>query len=209
MNSPLSRTSRKRASSCGFSGAYWEWTSTSGIVTASHFSGVRQPIDEIRRQHENACHDDVFRVAEVVVETFVARAKPVAGARDRERPDRRADERQQDVRREGHPEDAGRDRDERAHERRQPADEHADVPPAVEPALGAVEAFRAEMQPAPVTLEERAPAAKPDPPADDRAGEITQGAGERHHHERAGTEADLRAEERNVMRRAEDPGRDR
>src|SRR5438094_3634059 len=112
MNSPLSRTSRKRASSCGLSGAYWEWTSTSGIVTASHFSGVQQSIDEIRRQRENACQDEVLRVPEVVVETLVARAQSVAGARDRERPDRRADESQHGVRREGHPENAGRNRDE-------------------------------------------------------------------------------------------------
>src|SRR6266550_3202074 len=100
MNSPLSRTSRKRASSCGFSGTYWEWTSTSGIFTASHFSGVHESIDEIRHQDENACKDRVFDVVEVVVETLVARAQSVARAGDRECPDRRAEQRQHRVRRE-------------------------------------------------------------------------------------------------------------
>src|SRR6476646_3261245 len=150
MNSPYSRTSRKRASSRGWSGAYCEWTSTSGIVTAGHFSGGRQSIDEIRRQDENACQDSVFDVVEAVVEALVARAEPVAGAGDRKRPDRRADEGEEAVRNEAHPEDAGRDRDERAHERRQPADEHPDVPEAVEPALGALQALGAEVEQAPV-----------------------------------------------------------
>src|ERR1700675_2411298 len=129
MNSPVSRTSRKRASSCGLSGAYWEWTSTSGIVTASHFSGVHESIDEIRRQHENACNDRVFGVAKVVVETLVARAQYVAGTGDRKCPDRGADQGQHGVRRESHLEDAGRDGDEGAHERRQPADQHPAAPP--------------------------------------------------------------------------------
>src|SRR3954447_9562950 len=102
MNCPPSRTSRKRASSSAFSGAYWEWTSTSGIVTAIHCSGLAYAEDEIRRDEQNACNDRVFGVAEVVMEALVARAETVAGAGDREGPDRRAHERQEGVRRERH-----------------------------------------------------------------------------------------------------------
>src|SRR5690348_15260964 len=98
MNCPPSSTSRKRASSSGISGSYWEWTSTSGIVTASHFSGAEQSIDEIRRQKENACHDRILRVLETVVEPLEARAEAVADARDRKRPDRRSDRRVEGVR---------------------------------------------------------------------------------------------------------------
>src|ERR1700730_1335281 len=93
MNSPESAISRKRASSSGISGSYWEWTSTSGIVTAPHCSGLPQPIDEIRREHENACNDRVLHVLEAVVKALVARAEPIAHAGDRERPDCRADDR--------------------------------------------------------------------------------------------------------------------
>src|SRR5260370_16991904 len=88
MNWPPSSTSRKRASSSGISGPYWERTSTSGIVTAPHCSGPPQSIDEIRREHENACNDRVLCVLEAVVEALVARTEPIPHTRDREPPNR-------------------------------------------------------------------------------------------------------------------------
>jgi hypothetical protein len=139
-----------------------------------------------------------------VVEALVARAEPVARAGDREGPDRRSGERQRGVRREWHLEDAGGDRDERAHDGRDPPDQDADVAPAVEPALRAVEALGRHVQPAAAALEQRAPAAQPDPPADDAADGVAERPGERHHDERPRAEADLRAEEGDVVRGAED-----
>src|SRR5690242_8415861 len=117
MNCPPSRTSRKRASSSGIRGSYWEWTSTSGIVTASHFSGAEPPVDEIRRENENACHDGVLHVLERVVEALEARAQRVADAAEGKGPDRRADGHRENEPRERELEDAGGDGDERADER--------------------------------------------------------------------------------------------
>src|SRR4030088_1257319 len=125
MNWPPSRTSRKRASSSGISGAYWEWTSTSGIVTAPHCSGP-PPVDEIRREQENACNDRVFDVLEAAIEALVARAEAVAHAGDREGPHRRAHERVERVRRQPHLEDARRNRDEGSHDRRHTPNKHAE-----------------------------------------------------------------------------------
>src|SRR4029077_4069459 len=102
MNWPPSSTSRKRDSSSGISGSYWEWTSTSGIVTAPHCSGPPQSIDEIRREHENACNDRVLCVLEAVVEALVARTEPIPHTGDRERPDRGADECVERIGREPH-----------------------------------------------------------------------------------------------------------
>src|SRR5438094_4494874 len=142
MNCPPSRISRKRASSSGISGAYCALTSMSGIVcTATHCSGLAPPIQEIRREQQKACHHRVLRVTEVVVELLVARAEPVAGARDPERPDGGPDQSEHGVRAERKSEDARRNRDERADNRRDAADEHADVAPVVEPALRPVEAL--------------------------------------------------------------------
>src|SRR6266849_2166766 len=139
MNCPPSRISRKRASSSGISGANCALTSTSGICTATPSSGPRPPIEKIRRDQQNACNDPVLGVLEAVVEALVAPAQPVAGSCDRERPDRRPDDREQAVGRERQPEDACRDRDEGADDRRDAADENTEVAPFGEPALGAVE----------------------------------------------------------------------
>src|SRR3954471_1830937 len=102
MNWPLPRISLNTASSSAWSGAYCALTSTSGICTAPHFSGVEPPVDEIRRQDQNACNHRVLDVGEIVVEALVARAQAVAGPGDRERPDRRADERVEAVGAERH-----------------------------------------------------------------------------------------------------------
>src|SRR3954469_22174939 len=112
---PPSRTSANAASTSARTEANWPLTSTRGIFcTASHSSDL----EKVRRQRENACNDRIFDVSEVVMEPLVARAQSVAGAGDRERPDGRAEEGQQRVRDERHAEDARRDRDERADDRR-------------------------------------------------------------------------------------------
>src|SRR5581483_9507261 len=136
MNAPDSSTSLKRASSCARSGAYCAWTSTSGIFcTAGHSSCASASVQEVAQQRRDAGRDRVLDVLEAVIEPLVAAAEAVAGPGDRERPDRGPDQRQQRVRREGHLEDAGGDRDEGADDRRHAADEHAQVSPAAEPLL--------------------------------------------------------------------------
>src|SRR6266404_616515 len=116
MNSADASTSLKRASSSGISGAYCALTSTRGMVcTAStHFSCLQPAEYQVRREEHDACKDGVLRVFEAMVEALVARAKAVADAGNRERPDRRADQRQERVRGERHPQRPGRDGDERA-----------------------------------------------------------------------------------------------
>src|SRR5258707_6047518 len=179
MNFPLSRISRNRASSRSWSGAYCALTSISGICTATHSSGLGPPVDEIRRAKQNACHDGVLGVFEAVIELLVAGSEPVAHAGDGEGPHGGSHQGEEGIRSEGHLEHPGRNRDERADDRRDPADEHADVTPAHEPALGAVEPLGREVEPAAASLEQRPAAEAADPPAEQRAGEITEPACER------------------------------
>src|SRR5579859_595539 len=202
MNSAEAMTSLKRASSSGIRGAYCALTSTSGIVcTASaHFSCLQPAECQIRREEHDACNNGVLGVLEAVVEALVARAEAVADARDAEGPDRRADEGEQRVGSERHPEGARRNRDEGADDRSDPADEHADLPPPCEPALRACEALGGDVN--------LSPAVEADGPADDCAGEIAERAREREDDKGAGTEADVRAEERHMMRRREHARRD-
>ena len=62
-------------------------------------------------------------------------------------------------------EDPGRDRDERADERGREAERHRDPFEAVEPALGARDPRRRDVDVAAVALEQRVAAADADPPA--------------------------------------------
>src|SRR5579872_1288106 len=184
MNCPVPSTSRKRASSSGISGANCALTSTSGICMATHSSGLDPPVEEIRREQQNACNDRVLGVLEAMVEALVAPAEAVARAGDAEGPHRGADNREEAVGRERHLEDAGRDRHERAYDRRHAADEDAEVAPLAEPALRSVEPLRREVEPPAAPLEERTPAVAADAPADQRAGEVAERAGERQRDER-------------------------
>src|SRR6188472_313183 len=110
-----SSTSRNAASSRGISGSYSARTSTRGIVcTRGHFSQSDPAIHEIRQRRENPYDDRVFDVAEAVLEAVVARAERVADPDEGEGPERRPDQREPEERREGHFEDPGRDRHERA-----------------------------------------------------------------------------------------------
>src|SRR5205823_733384 len=75
----------------------------------------------------------IFDVGEVVMEALVARPERPAGRGDPEAPRHAAEERQQGEADDWHPHDAGRNRDERAHDRRDPAQEDRGVAEAVEP----------------------------------------------------------------------------
>src|SRR5215471_8136817 len=180
MNAPESRTSANARFSSGTSGAYCALTSTSGIRgTALQSIGPNSTQDQVGDEQQNSCNDRDFDEAEVVVEALVARAQRPADAGEREAPDRRADRRQHDVAAERHAEHAGRNRDERAHDGRDAAEQHRRVLVPVEPALGTAELLRTEVEPAAVTLEQRTAPVQPAPPADDRAGEVAERSRER------------------------------
>src|SRR4051794_997579 len=126
---PSSRTSAKASLSSGISGAYCALTSTSGTLGAdTGLDGSRAasaPVaEEQHRDHENGGRDRVVDEAEVLVERLVAGAERPADAREEEAPGERARDRQQRVRPQVHAGHAGRDRDERAHDGRDPAEEH-------------------------------------------------------------------------------------
>ena len=142
------------------------WSAASGTI-------------EVRRDGDDSERDHVLDVAERVVEALPARAERVAGGREAERPDRASDQREHRVAHERRLEDAGRDRDERARDRREPADEDGPVVPALEPALGALQARRAQVEPAPAALEKRPAAVEADRPADQRADQVAERPGER------------------------------
>src|SRR5262245_17570181 len=169
MNRPVSRTSAIRSFSSALSGAYCALTSTSGICgTAAHLSHA-SPTEIPDQQREDTDSDERLDVAEVVVERLPARAERPARARDPEAPRDRAQHRVEREVAERHAREPRRDRDERAHDGGHAAEEDGPVAPAVEPALGAVEVLRPEMEPASVSLDERTPAVEADRPADDRA----------------------------------------
>src|SRR5438874_9392965 len=128
MNVPDSRTSAKVRSSSGISGAYCALTSTSGIGgTASKSRGASSAQDQVDGEEQNSCNDRDLDVAEVVVELLVARAEPPADAGQRAAPDSRADEREHRVAPERDAKDPGGNRDERAHDRRDAAQEDRPV----------------------------------------------------------------------------------
>src|SRR3954452_19433130 len=101
------------------------------------------------------------------MEMLVAGAGAVAGAREGEGPDRRADESQDDVAPERHPEDPRGNRDERADDRRHAPEQHRPVAPAVNPAFAPMEFRRAQREQAPMVPQRRPPAVEADRPADD------------------------------------------
>src|SRR5215471_13966776 len=151
-----SSTSRKAASSRGISGSYSARTSTSGIVcTRAHSSGRQPAVDQIRQAQYDERHDRVLDVVEPVVEAAIALAEPVSGACEGKAPHGGAGEREQRVRQERHFEDPGGDRDEGPDDRQDPPEEHAEVAPAVEPRLGAVESRGRDVEPAAMALEQR------------------------------------------------------
>ena len=169
---------------------------------ASSRSGL-PPLQDPPAQERDAGderHDDrVVDVAECFVEVLPLRAERPAGAREREAPDRRADERQDGVPSDRRPEEARGNRDERPDDRRDAAEEDGPVLPAVEPPLGAVEPCLAEVQPAAVALQERAAAAHADPPAEQRADRVADRARTRHREVRRKALLDLVPREDDVL----------
>src|SRR3954470_19194931 len=108
MNCPLSRTSANRASSSERTEANWALTSTRGICcTVPHFSDV----EEIRRQYENACNDQIFHVSKRVVGVRVRGAESPPRTAQAEAEDGTADEREAEELRERDADDPGRDGD--------------------------------------------------------------------------------------------------
>src|SRR6478672_5761544 len=166
----------------GRSGSYCAFTSTSGIGgTVGKSRGTYLSVDPKGQEHQDYGDKGVLDVAEVVVEALVAPAGRPADARERERPDGRADRRQDRVAPEGHLEDPCRDRDERADHRRDPSDQDREVVPAVEPALGPLELVVAEVEPPSAVLEEGPPPVDPDRPTGDSAGQVTERSGQCDH----------------------------
>src|SRR5439155_3139420 len=143
MNSPLASTPSIASRMRGKSGSYWAFTSTSGIgrTAAKSSSSPDQPI---RGEYEDEGDRRVVRVPEVVVEGLVAAPDSPADSGNREAPDGRADQRERGVAPQPHAEDPGRDRDEGAHDRRQPSEQHREVVPAVEPPLRPLQLVGAE-----------------------------------------------------------------
>src|SRR3954447_25449078 len=154
MHAPDSRTSANASFNCGMSGAYFSLTSTSvSRPTPLQSIGPSSPQDQVGDADENSCNDGDFDEPELLVEALVARAERPADGREHEGPDRRADQRQDDVAAERDAEDPRRNRDEGAHDGSDAADEHGPVVVAVEPRLGPPELLGPEVQPAAVAGE--------------------------------------------------------
>src|SRR6266511_169775 len=187
MNAPDSSSSSKRSRSALISGAYCALTSTSGIGTARKATRPASTDKQICHQQHDAGGDGVVDVVESLVERLPARAEGPAGAREREAPERRAEQGQDRVAHERRPEHARRDRDERPGDGRDPPQEDRRVPPTPEPAFGSVELMRTQVEPAPAPFEKRPAAVHPDRPAEDGADGIADRAGEGHRKERGQT----------------------
>ena len=123
--------------------------------------------------------DDVFDVAERVVEVLPASPAAYPAPGEREAPDRRAEERQDRVADERRLEDARRDRDERADDRRQPPEEDRPVLPALEPALGRSSFSSSRWSQRPCRSRYGPAAVEADRPADHRPERVADRPGER------------------------------
>src|SRR4051794_37564643 len=177
MKRPESSARANASFNSGMSGAYCALTSTCGIATASHRRRP-PPHEQPRRRAEDRDRDRHVGVAEGVVEVLPARAEPPACAREGEAPQRGAERGPENVAAQRHLEDARRDRDERTGDRRDAPDEDGPVAPAVEPALGALEARGRKVEPTAAALQERPAAVEPDRPAGDTADQVADGPGD-------------------------------
>src|SRR5438874_4750925 len=209
MNCSLSRTSRNAASSRGISGSYSARTSTRGIVcTRGHSSRRPSPVHQIRQPDDDACHDRVLDVAEVVLEVVVALAERVTDAHEGERPDGRAEESQAEELRERHLEQPRWNRYERAEDGRDRPDQHTGPAPAPEPRVRPVEPIRRDVEPAAVALEQLAATPAADQPAGEAAEEVPDRRCERDRQVGAGSRAEVGAEERDAVGTCEHAGSD-
>src|SRR3954465_614157 len=197
MNGPESAPAAIRSWICGIRRSYWALTLTSGVSGTTGLESREPPEYQVQHEQRGSCQE---REVEGVVKTLVVAAEGVTGAGQREGPDRRPERRQPEIRPERHAEDAGRNRDERAHDRRDPAEQDGPAVVPVEPALRPAEALGPEGQQPPMALRERPPAGAADPPADHRAEQVAQRPGERHRHVRPAAGLDAVAEEHDVLR---------
>src|SRR5262245_11630594 len=130
MKRPLSRARENASFSSGIRGAYCALTSTSGIGgTAAHRRGATPPDDQVSGKGNDRNRHEDLDITERVVELLPACAERIPGGCEPERPDRAADRGQGRVARKRSLEDAGGDRDERARDRREAADEDGPVLP--------------------------------------------------------------------------------
>src|SRR6185436_17441196 len=179
MNVPDSSTSANAAWRRGISGAYCALTSTSGICGCTTRQSRGPPaVPEIGGAEDEQPEHGVVHVVERVVEALPVRAERPPDAGEPEAPDGRAGNRQERVAAERHLEHPGRDRDERPKHRRDAAEGHDPVAPALERPLGSLELLRTEVEPAAVALDEGTAAVAPDRPAGDRAEDVPDRAGE-------------------------------
>src|SRR2546423_5768632 len=156
MNRPESRTRANASFNWGISGGYCALTSTWGIGgAASHGNRAPTAQHQVRREQHDSRDDRVLHVVEAMVDALPARAEAPACRRPGKAPDGASDRGQDRVARERRFEHAGGNRDERARERRQPADEDGPVLPAAKPAPGPGESRPLEMEPTPAPVDER------------------------------------------------------
>src|SRR3954471_16415446 len=144
---PLSRPSAKAAFSSGISGAYCAFTSTSGTLDTAldgSRAALSPPGEEEDEENRDPERDRVVDETEVLVERVPARAERPACTGEREAPGERARNGQERVLALAHPRDPGRDGDEGADDRRDPAEEHRAVAVPLEPPIGLVEVLRGQ-----------------------------------------------------------------
>src|SRR5712691_6827268 len=143
MNAPLASTPSIASRIRGRNGSYCALTSTRGIGRTTGKS--RRPSsanDQIHRQRDDSRRHRVVGEAEIAVKALVAVAEPIAGSRERKGPDRGTDQRQHAVAQQRHPEDSGRNRDERPDDGREPANQDREIVPTVEPAFSPLQLDR-------------------------------------------------------------------
>src|SRR5438067_1150551 len=144
--------------SSGIRGAYCALTSTCGIVTRGKGSRAASTHEPVRREEEDSRHDRVVEVAGVV-----RRLVPAVADRPADPGGGGAEHRAPDCRKRHEPaerplEDAGGERDERAHEWAREAERDCHRAELLEPPLGAGNSLRRCVQPPSVSFQQRMPA---------------------------------------------------
>src|SRR5215211_155938 len=217
-----SRTPSIASRILGSRGAYWAFRSTSGKLSRGTASESRRwayrsgfaaggsrprqtvpaaaPYEQRRDGEQDQGRHEVVDVAEGVVEPLPVRAERPPDRREAEAPRRRAGDREQEVADERHTPDARGHGDERAHHGSDAPQEDERVAVAVEPAVGAAQLLRIEVQPAAVALGERPSAVAPDCPAADRADHVARRSRRRDRNVRRESRRDLPAEEHDAAR---------
>src|SRR3954447_8313808 len=140
--------------------------------------------DEVDDADDDGGEHRVVDVPEGILPLVPAIAHLVADEREHEHPRDAAEERVEREAPERHPGHAGGQRNEGAHDWQHAAEEDRPAAPALEPAVGAVEARLADVQPFAVLLDQLDPPEVAHGVGDPRADEVAQHAGRRHLEER-------------------------